>query len=52
MHNSTQKPVMPSLASWYADGFRWIVSLFTAAERHEPKNVVADARLRAQSTPF
>ena len=43
---------MPSLKSWYADGFRWIASLFTSAERRETRDVVADTRLRAQSTPF
>ena len=50
--NPEQKPSMPSLAGWYADGFRWIRSLFASAERHESKDVVAATRLRAQSTPF
>ncbi len=29
-----KKPVMPSLSSWYADGFRWIASLFNGAPDH------------------
>ena len=27
-----KEPVMPSLSSWYADGFRWIASLFNDTE--------------------
>jgi len=27
-----KEPVMPSLSSWYADGFRWIASLFNGTE--------------------